>query len=628
VRDHWFMTNRPRKIAFREEGLPHTVVWVEGVDFDEILFDSNRLSVIRGACRALEEMPPLVQRELELAFPGRVKPIAIGGSKAGFVVEADDAAVRKAFAPIRTRLDEQGCDPVRVKSDLDELRDRNMVGDQAMAVLAHAAPFAHLVFHHSIKPAPTDSPGDVERAVEAARAAVRVSQLREPGKRVSYTTRPDYNRPCDFDKQRPVEMTVQGPVLPEDADNKKGSTTYGVSRASAARWYFGRAERQRLYEPARVQLVNEHRTADAEKLAFVDDFQEMVLRPHPFVPDPFFPGTDMRLPVSVESKIAVFVADGDGFGSTIGKLKNDLNAVDGQSVFTRRIDDCMRELVQKLVHELAEMRDDTNGGIATEASYAAALESDASRRHQRDRTHLGADDLLLRFETLLFGGDDLTFVVPAWLGWWLARRFFAISSGWSIAVPGKEPYPIRFSAGMVIAPAKSPIRALKALALDLCSAAKGTGGGLEIEVLESLEPPADGITGLRGKLLGRGWEHDGGSRLTIPREQIEATLRQLAIYWAGADGPGSTLPASQLHRALRAARQEGDIASPEAARAANRALADYADKAGRDLGFKLDDVTCLPRATGDLAALQLHFLLQQRDYVVAGWPFANWQAQP
>jgi hypothetical protein len=157
-----------------------TVVWVEGQDFDETVFDTQKLSVIRGACRALEEMPPLVRASLERAFPGKVTVVAIGSSKAGLVVAADEAAVRAVLQPVLDRLATQGDDPDAVSDRLDRLHPDEF-GAPVYAALAEAAPFAHLIFRHVILAAASDGEADVAAAIEAAQARLRLAQLEEPG---------------------------------------------------------------------------------------------------------------------------------------------------------------------------------------------------------------------------------------------------------------------------------------------------------------------------------------------------------------------------------------------------------------------------------------------------------------
>ena len=256
------------------------------------------------------------------------------------------------------------------------------------------------------------------------------------------------------------------------------------------------------------------------------------------------------------------------------------------------------------------------------------LANDTSARRTEVQEEAGIVSLL-RFETLLFGGEDVTFVAPAWLGWWLAVRFFEITKDWTVGdaeiatacaqcarpVPdrGGRELPMRFSAGLVFCSAKTPIRAAKKLAEDLCHLAKDSGYGLEVEALESVEPPFDGPESLRDRLYGPEWREKGtGSRLTIRREHVARVCRELQSLWVG----DAAFPASQAYGALRKGQDAGSLASMAAGKQVAASLENYSNRAGARIAngkFKT-----LP---GERLGLQLAFALQQRDYVkgAGGW---------
>ncbi|MGO9743538.1 MAG: hypothetical protein ACLPN5_18890 [Roseiarcus sp.] len=599
------------------------VVWVEGVDFDETVFDTQKLSVIRGASRALEEMPFVAHTHFNRAFgESRVHRITAGASQAGFIVDADAPTAQAKLDDLMKRLRTQGEEPEHVEP---VARDR-------AALLENCAPFAHLKFQGVVEPI---RPGevDVDPALQRARARARVDQLRDPGVRTIFLPRAGVkDGPCEYDRVRPAEVELYG----APKANGQDSSLYYVSRASAARWHFGRALRQRLYDALTgAALLDEY--------AFADDFHELTATERP-------KSRGEKLPIAVARKIAVFAADGDSFT----KLRNDLNAALGHEVgltaLTIALEDRMRALLAHLVRKLLAMEDAPGAEDAAAARFFSGDDPARSTRQQRELRITK----LLRFETLLLGGDDITFVAPAWLGWWLALEFFEFTSGWAVgpkdvlkafAHCGKTPppqlddlgipMPMYFSAGLVFCKRKTPIRAAKKLAEDLCHAAKNLkkvpgvkpefAGGLEIEVLESVEPPFDGLGGLRDRLLGKNWregEADGApSRLTLPRGSIRETYQKLRELWISDKNP---FPASQAFRALRAAvdaREPGfggacELSSKEADAAADGALGEYFSGAGG--AFRPSPFKLLPRAAGcDKTALNLYFALQMRDYVKA-----------
>jgi hypothetical protein len=550
------------------------VLWIEGVDFAETLFDSEKLSIIRGASRTLEEMPPYVSKIVENAFPG-FTVIASGASMAGYVVSGTDTQV------------------LQVRSDIDEGLSQTP-GDGLKD-----PPFRHMRFHTAHISCATEE--EVPRAIEQARAVIRLAQLREPGVRHDFPATDV--KPCPpYDSIRPATEDV---VLPS------GKSV--LSSASAARWRFGRAQRQQM-------LV-----ANLRDRALVDDFQEMVYKP------PNLAG-GKPLPISVRNKIAVFMADGDKFTELRNRIKATLNSTPkGLEVFSSALNRRTKELLKHLV-EAMEAHEKAGG----DAKKAVSIEVLDSTRHRgkRDVNELLKETPLLRIETLMVGGDDTLFVVPAWLGWWLAVNFFTCANGWAIdtkdmkdvGLEGVTPpadAKLLFSAGMVIAPVKTPIRALKAAAWDLMQIAKDSGGGLEIEVLESLEPPAAGIIDYRDRLLGDSWREAEGadrkrkSRLTISRADVSGAFTTIA----GLTIDGTDVPFSQLHHALRQARRAGPL-SEKAAADKTRATILEGQKRSDGLGsFDLEAPGFLTSAGANSAGLRLYFLLQQRDYIVAGAPW-------
>src|SRR5271156_2430591 len=96
--------------------MARSVVWIEGVDFGETLFDAQKLSVIRGASRALEEMAGVALWHFQKRFGcGNVRRITAGASQAGLIVEKEAAEAQVALAELMTRLRPQGEEPEKVE---------------------------------------------------------------------------------------------------------------------------------------------------------------------------------------------------------------------------------------------------------------------------------------------------------------------------------------------------------------------------------------------------------------------------------------------------------------------------------------------------------------------------------
>ncbi|MGH8499011.1 MAG: hypothetical protein ACRERV_09430 [Methylococcales bacterium] len=105
----------------------------------------------------------------------------------------------------------------------------------------------------------------------------------------------------------------------------------------------------------------------------------------------------------------------------------------------------------------------------------------------------GAKQEVIRFETLLWGGDEMLFVLPAWLGFEFLQYFFEHSSRWA-CVGGER---LTHSAGLVFCHAKSPIHRIRKLAQSLADSMKVVLGEHRKQnvwdyiVLESIDYPGD-----------------------------------------------------------------------------------------------------------------------------------------
>ena len=130
------------------------VIWIEGVDFDDTLFDSQKLSVIRGASRALEEMAFVAHAHFEKAFPGKLRRITAGASQAGFTVAADETTAQAALDTLMALLRTQGYEPSKVEPVARyDKAIRGPVGDTAIGTSPERFVFVPGFQHDSLRPA-------------------------------------------------------------------------------------------------------------------------------------------------------------------------------------------------------------------------------------------------------------------------------------------------------------------------------------------------------------------------------------------------------------------------------------------------------------------------------------------
>ena len=166
------------------------------------------------------------------------------------------------------------------------------------------------------------------------------------------------------------------------------------------------------------------------------------------------------------------------------------------------------------------------------------------RNHGWKRGSAGWDKL--RLEILVYGGDEVTFVVPAWLGWEALHCFYETAREW----PEFGGWPVSYSGGVVFANHKVPIHAVRDLGSALADEAKDrrTRAGLEkgnlaaYQVLESFDSVGTDVSefldsrfgkvGIDGILMGAATiqllhEEMSHLRACVGRRQLHRLARKL-----------------------------------------------------------------------------------------------------
>ncbi|WP_157237606.1 Cas10/Cmr2 second palm domain-containing protein [Beggiatoa alba] len=109
----------------------------------------------------------------------------------------------------------------------------------------------------------------------------------------------------------------------------------------------------------------------------------------------------------------------------------------------------------------------------------------------------------VRLETLLWGGDEMLFVVPAWRGLQLLMAFYAFSQDWKF-----ENERLTHAGGLVFCRAKTPIRRIRQFAQELADEVKNKDKDgsyrkdnfFDYMVLESIDYPSESPSSLRKKI--------------------------------------------------------------------------------------------------------------------------------
>ncbi len=542
-------------------GLVLFLLRMEGVDFSATVEDTQQLSAIRGSSLTLLAAPRAVEawlagpeaRRLGVAFEAARHTVLTGASQGAFLFEAagDDVAqaVRRAVtALLRAPLTHAG---------------------------SPAAPAQHLSFVVDV------TRGDDLAAYRRAFSMNRMRQLHEQNWALPALADPspppeepeDRVRPADASLWMPPGRVLAGAETDgsdgpgagapaEDAAPRRAA----VSRSFADRTRYGRLARQSFYRhalPASVSMAG---------ISFTDTFEDLVADPPDETPD------------NLRNKLALFYADGNRFGALAEKART----LQSLSAFSRSLIGLQSAMLgdiigwYKRLAGVTEARDDDQVRfVPSDFAGAVAIEARVARRApggmiRRERV------AGLRFETLLWGGDELMFVMPAWLGMAFAEGFFRIVEG-SPATAWRSPAgdPLSFGAALVFAHHKTPVRQLKAIARAMADDAKDAmgalpGGGpanvLQIESFEGLAVPDHDLGGYRTRRWGaaaeavRPW-------LTLRGEELPHLTA--AVNNAKGLGPDAAAARSKLYEYLRLAEVAGLTT-----KAAEEAIADAEGRYG------------------------------------------------
>ncbi|MCA8996356.1 MAG: hypothetical protein KDA80_05220, partial [Planctomycetaceae bacterium] len=323
-----------------------------------------------------------------------------------------------------------------------ELTYHKLLGDHRFEKSESNLPLRHGTFVVDIVRV-SDVP-NVQQAEQLATAANRWRQLQQPT--LSLKGLWDHGtEPCALDRTRVASTICDLPERPSAP----------VSETCRDRREYGRGARQRFYQR---ELENEA-TTDPEfakilaHLQFTDNLKQLSERPNSPNSDE---DDDSKLSDNVVDKLAIFYVDGNKFGQK-GREIFGTHGADG----FREWSQALRRHHQSLLKGLLKMAD------------------------QSPERWKNGDEI--RLETLLWGGDEILWVVPAWLGWDVARWFF--SQPHQVQVQDHT-FDLTYGCGLVFCHMKAPIKNTSALAHRLGDAAKQARPGehsLAYEVLESFD---------------------------------------------------------------------------------------------------------------------------------------------
>jgi len=417
---------------------------LEGVNLDNFVYDTNDLSTVRGGgllmLRALD-----VAEEFLNGPPYNARRITKGASWGLFKVdlpEGDDSP-------------EQEADRLR-KCLLKKLTQHQTPITYDKGTTTTLTPWRYATFVVDL--VPTGDMAEYTADRDKAAALNHWRQMQSPSLKPSQSGAPVSvngrdRHVCDLDLVSPAASAIK-----ED-DNEV------VSAKVSERRLYGRNQKQRFY----ADQTNSW-GCDLGDTDFVKDFAQLsrAYKQANVQAEDADTSGDASPHGGLDGKIAVIYLDGNNFG----RISRDLcDSEEKQQSFDERVRPGQQQVLADLLNWI---------------------------KGNPHWLHNGS----IRLETLLWGGDEIIWVVPAWRGWWTLDFFFRQAGQ---HFPRFEGEPLTHAAGLVFCHHDAPIHRIKQVAMGLADLAKRKGKTLDpahrnlcaYQVLESFDHAGADLDGFR-----------------------------------------------------------------------------------------------------------------------------------
>ena len=576
---------------------------VAAVNFDATVYDSNDLSTIRGGSLVLLRAPQRLVEHLRTALNARAEVALVYAGASEVVVRLTPLAPpAAAVIPPDLAAAKASARSKKQKKDADDdirawQKASAAAALQPLAADAEAISRAFLATRQGELPLELFSFTVVtEIAHEGRVAPLKVLESKAAIAQFTQATLPIPSDPPAGLKDSLASVCALNRVLPAVDKTAKG----WLSASVQARRTIGRQQKQHFYEAELDRLLTlAPRTAD-ETNALLTDAKNALNQPElgfaasfeDIVDDP-----PQGLPPNVAGKIAVVHLDGNGFGA----LRGEVHKRGGDAALGRLSADLELKRGRLLARLLLWM-------LAAERPTMRIVKETADEPNER-----------LRFETLLWGGDEMCFVLPAWHGWEFIGEIVDELGAWRVVDEPERA--LTCAVGMVFASAKTPIRDLRRAAADLSEAAKDRDAAgkaanrntVQVLPLEGIDFAELDVRALRERLFPAAPAQAfslPGDRWRQLTDEIKASRTRIGL--------------SQLHRQYRAALdgkllQPSDREKPTDLEKISTFVATMLARLGEmgaddpDIGLLTGDL--LRRNTADHALIPLFQYLLIQDYV-------------
>ena len=205
-----------------------------------------------------------------------------------------------------------------------------------------------------------------------------------------------------------------------------------------------------------------------------------------------------------------------------------------------------------------------------------------------------------RLEILLWGGDEMILVVPAWQGWWTLNYFFQCAKNWTVLDPAPKSSDMKLThaAGLVFCHHHAPIHRITKLAKELAQLAKNksrTTNYMAYQVLESFDYTGDDLEKFRQQRCPEGIN---SRDLIISGEKMDKVLSDVHPI-------KRTVSKGKIYRLVEAYLQGSEVEQTE--------LTEEVEQILKSAGYD-DKLNELANCFGKEATLWIH-LIELWDYL-------------
>jgi hypothetical protein len=322
--------------------------------------------------------------------------------------------------------------------------------------------------------------------------------------------------PSDGNKSRvvcPVELA-------RPVQNKTiwfGGEKRAVSQSVLDRRNFGLKQKQQFVKT----LACGERTHDIFKIAGLGAERRMAMLMSS-ISEQAAPPNDLK--TNLRDKIAVIHLDGNRAGTMQDALINAATDYEGQCKAHTAFDTSMRALRRALAEAVL-------GVLQAHGGYGAPSEDEQKVRENINVSGEAVTNTVIRFEALLWAGDEITFIVPARLGWQVTRALLAVMESDTGSIGGSR---LTAAIGLIFCHHDAPIARIRKLADRLCTHAKKVNHEKNLVfplVLESFDHIGNGLSDY---LARRAPKEGRDAFFLVDSDQMNSFQKQ-ATDWANPD---------------------------------------------------------------------------------------------